>query len=178
MLNFQYKKETFIYEKNNSITEELCTEIIEMFDNNNNININTNIDFLKIKIVLFKELKLNILKYNKKINKIESFNLLNLSNLFINNDNIEFYIDKNNNNNNNNNNNIFNRLTNKKFKILFFMWFLNEYDGEICFFNDYKIKPKIGKFIMFPVSWCYNYKEIINIQNNKYMIYGYICKII
>jgi hypothetical protein len=57
-----------------------------------------------------------------------------------------------------------------------YIWFLNDYDGEIIFWNEYRIIPKCGKFIMFPISWCFPYQEIIHSDANKYIVYGYIYK--
>jgi len=80
MQNFLYKKDTFIYEKNNSITHELCKDIIELFENdfsnNNCYNIDCNPNFHKIKGYLKQELEKNINDYERKINKIKNYNIL------------------------------------------------------------------------------------------------------
>lgn len=54
------------------------------------------------------------------------------------------------------------------------MWFLTDCKGIISFWNEYNIVPKAGKLIIFPVSWCFPYKELINLEADKYVIYGYV----
>ena len=184
-----YKKETFIFEKNNSITTELCNDIIDLYDINKydiidlydinkydiidlyDINKYDNYDkFINAKVTKFlhNELKANLCKYRKSLNKINNYNIINIKNL-----KCSLFIKK-------------IKLINetiytKRFsetnniKIFMYIWFLNDYDGEIIFWNDYRITPKCGKFIVFPVSWCFPYHEIIRSDANKYILYGYIC---
>ena len=172
MQNFLYKKETFIYEKNNSITNELCNDIIEIFvndvSNNNRYNMDYNDEYKKIKRYLTEELKKNIHSYEKKINGIKDYKIIDIKNY-----NFVFYIE--NNNKPNDIINYTNRTTIKNnVKLLMYIWFLTDYDGEITFWNEYKIIPKAGKCIIFPVSWCFPYQELIQLQTKKYIIYGYI----
>ena len=68
MQNFLYKKETFIYEKKDSITTELCNDIIELFEKENvNNDYYYNIDckpsFHKIKNHLTQQLTKNLTEY-------------------------------------------------------------------------------------------------------------------
>jgi hypothetical protein len=173
MQNFLYKKETFIYEKNNSITDELCKDIIEIFENDvsNNNCMDYNDEYIKIKRYLTEELKKNIQSYEKKINGvsgIEDYKIIDVKNY-----NFVFFIE--NNNKPNDIINYINRTTSKNnVKLLMYIWFLNDYDGEIIFWNEYKIIPKAGNFIIFPVSWCFPYQELIHLQTQKYIIYGYV----
>lgn len=171
-MEFLYKKETFIYEKNNSITDELCKDIIEIFENdisnNNRYTMDYNDEYKKIKRYLTEELKKYIHNYEKKINGMKDYKIIDIKN-----HNFVFYIE--NNNKPNDIINYINRTTVKNnVRLLMYIWFLSDYDGEIIFWNEYKIIPKAGKFIMFPVSWCFPYQELIQLQTKKYIIYGYI----
>jgi hypothetical protein len=178
MQSFLYKKETFIYEKKNSITHELCKDIIEIFETDriindcNCYNIDCNTNYNKIKSYLTKELGKNLNNYNKKIDKIKNYNMIEkkIKNC---DKKIAFYIEK---NKSTYNFNYINRVSigSTDIKLLMYIWVLNDYDGEIIFWNEYKIIPKAGSFIMFPISWCFPYEELIDLQNDKYIIYGYI----
>jgi hypothetical protein len=190
-------KDKLIYEKKNSITDELCNDIINIFDNNYNLTANSNCynitynpNYSKIKDFLKKELDKNLRDYDKKciislhikhyqfvghckssnIQKceIQMYEILKKCNKeFV------FYIEK---NKSKDNFNYTNRVSigSTNIKILIFMWFLNDCDSEIIFWDEYKIIPKAGNFIMFPISWCFPYQELVNLQNDKYIIYGYI----
>jgi hypothetical protein len=172
MKNFLYKKETFIYQKEKSIPDELCNDIIDIYnDDTLNIsdkyNINENMRYLKIKDFLIKELKESLIKYDKQINKLKNYKFL-----YLNPQQFDFYIE--NNKTISENTKKINRFSENKLKLLMYIWFLNDYHGEISFWNEYKIQPKIGKILIFPVSWCFPYEEIIHLQANKYIIYGYV----
>lgn len=172
MQNFLYKKETFIYQKEQSIPDELCNDIIEIYNYNavtisGKYNINENMNYLKIKEFLIKELNENLVKYYKQINTLKNGNLL-----YFTQHKIDFYIE--NNKTISENTKKINRFSENKLKLLMCIWFLNEYDGEISFWNEYKIQPKAGKLVIFPVSWCFPYQELIHLQANKYIIYGYV----
>jgi hypothetical protein len=184
MYNFLYKKETFIYEKSNSITNDLCKDIIEIYNNdekkkiNQKYNIDENIEYKKLKTYLITDLNTHIFNYIKKINKIYNYNLININMNEIKIIDYSFFIDNNSSNNSSSNNITFiNRFSIEKhgnIKKFMYIWFLNDYDGELIFWNEYKIIPKCGNFLLFPVSWCFPYQEIINFNTNKYIIYGYI----
>ena len=62
---------------------------------------------------------------------------------------------------------------NKKHRVLTYLIYLNNVSegGETVFFNDkYKIKPEVGKLIIFPASWCFPHKANIPISDDKYII--------
>ena len=71
MEKFSYSKELLLYEKNNSITNDLCDDIISIFENNNeNVDIINNDDnYEKIKLYLFNEIKKNFNCYMENIDK-------------------------------------------------------------------------------------------------------------
>jgi hypothetical protein len=165
-----YEKATFIYEKNNSLTDELCEYIIGVYNDDciSELHKIKNDKYKKLTQFLKNELFNNLSEYENKINKFEKINMIQIKK-----DIIEFFIEKNINNNNINHVNRYNHNTFKT-KEYIYIWFLNKYDGEIVFWNNYKIIPKVGKFVMFPISWCFSYSELINLQSNKIILYGYL----
>lgn len=175
MANFLYKKETFIYEETNSITNDLCKDIIEIYNNDQdkkkyeNYDIDINSEYGKLKTFLMKELNKHICNYEKQTNKINNYKMINIKNT-----NFSFFIENNNNKENINYRKRISIQNKNNIKLFMYIWFLNDYDGEIIFWNDYRITPKCGKFIMFPISWCFPYHEIIHSDANKYILYGYI----
>lgn len=164
MQNLLNKKETFIYQKYNSITNELCEDIIEIYNNTSDKNyIQYSSEFSKIKKYLINVLKQYLLAYKKKINTCKIFNF--------NFDLCNFIIEDSKSHNNIHYLHKFSKTTPHHF---IYIWFLNDYDGQIIFFNDYKIIPKMGLFLLFPISWCFPYEELIKLNENRYIIYGYI----
>lgn len=173
MSKFIYKLDTFIFEKENSISIELCNDIIENYEKYNNTNEKYDIDAnknLKIKNFLIGELISHFCMYNIKINKIENYKFLNIGNIVKSKSNFKFFIEK---NNKTDSIKIIDSITNDKLKTFMYIWFLNDYDGELMFCNEYIIKPKAGNFILFPISWYFTYEELINLESKKYIIYGY-----
>jgi len=53
-----------------------------------------------------------------------------------------------------------------------YIWFLNDYEGEYIFCNHYKIRPKQGMFLLFPLSWCFPTKEWVSSETKRYFICG------
>lgn len=67
-------------------------------------------------------------------------------------------------------------LIEKKYRIITFLWYLNtvEEGGETAFGEDLKIKPEMGKLLLFPASWTYPHAGKMPISNDKYIITGWI----
>lgn len=222
-----FSKEILIYEKDNSITNEICDDIIEMFENNMDLYLDSNINKDNIMQINNKDLQmkyneyiitnennLTIIHYNirfdDKYNKIKKTlsNELNrnLQKYFLqiklkinispkNNYNMKYeilylkktefdynieskQIEKSNDkhiNTETKNNIYYNKINilNQKIKYFHYIWFLNDYDTKITFWNTYPIEIKRGKLIIFPISWCFPYSEILNL-NKIYTIYGTI----
>ena len=61
-----------------------------------------------------------------------------------------------------------------RIKKFHFIWFLNEYEGEIIFWNNYSIKPLAGKLIIFPASWCFPFFELTKFNQTIFTISGFI----
>ena len=67
-------------------------------------------------------------------------------------------------------------LNENKYRILTFLWYLNtvEDGGETAFGEDLKIKPEIGKLLIFPASWTYPHSGKMPISSDKYIITGWL----
>jgi hypothetical protein len=65
---------------------------------------------------------------------------------------------------------------NEKYRLFTYLLYLNNIDegGETEFFGNYKIKPKPGKLLLFPACWTYPHKALLPISNDKYIITGWI----
>ena len=57
-----------------------------------------------------------------------------------------------------------------------YIWYLNDVNsgGETVLLNG-KIKPTVGKLILFPTTWTYLHKGNIPVSNDKYIISGFLC---
>jgi hypothetical protein len=68
------------------------------------------------------------------------------------------------------------RIEDDKFRILTFLWYLNDVDsgGETEFFGEIKIKPKRGRLLVFPCAWPYIHKGNIPLSSDKYVITGWV----
>ena len=177
-------KEDFIHIEHNSITNELCIDILNIFEKNiiskdlftekkNSCYEIIDNDYGKIKSFLTNELVNNIKKYLNKINSVN-----NILNYHVN-DHIDFLIKKDKYSDNDDTNiEIITRVNWHKsgYKLLQFIWFLNDFDGEFIFWNKYIIKPKRGLLIIFPLSWCFPYEKKINKNYESNTIFGYLYK--
>lgn len=63
----------------------------------------------------------------------------------------------------------------KRYRFLTFMWYLNDVEegGETEFFGNYKIKPETGKFVLFPATWTYPHAALVPRSGDKYIITGW-----
>jgi hypothetical protein len=208
MENIFLNKELLIYQKTNSITSELCENIINIYNSTfNEIN-----DTNGISNILFMENYIKEENQNNLTIKEQSIMKKNIYYKRINNclireltKNIKIYFKSFNNNNLIPNkefieiNNIEENFTIKKIfissidnklefenktlhtsingmKLFIFIWFLNDYDGEIIFWNNYKVNNKKGTLLIYPLSWCFNCNEYIKLNETKYFVYGYLYK--
>ena len=61
----------------------------------------------------------------------------------------------------------------KKERRIWFIWFLDDFNGKFRLSNDIYINPKAGQLIIFPASWVFR----LDIENNKNecvkVLYGY-----
>lgn len=134
------------------LNNELSINIKKYFSNLNNNEEFKNIDQLSNKTyIFFEDTKLlsnvfMIQKYTKNVGKYIYHN--------------DFRID----------------LAENKYRILTFLWYLNtvEEGGETAFGEDFKIKPEMGKLLLFPASWTYPHAGKMPISDNKYIITGWL----
>ena len=65
---------------------------------------------------------------------------------------------------------------NGEFRILTFLWYLNDVEegGETEFISGMKIKPEAGKLLIFPATWSLKHRGHMPLSNDKYIITGWI----
>lgn len=178
-------KEDYIHVSHNSITSELCSDILNIFERNiikNNLYIESknccyeiiDTDYNKIRIYLKNELIKNLIKFFQNINK-HSINTTILNHSYF--EDMTFFIkkDKYTSVNNVEINHRFNWNVNG-FKMFNFIWFLNDVNGDFVFWNNYRIRPKKGTLIVFPSSWCFPCEQIVKTNSEMNTIYGYLYK--
>ena len=186
----------FIYINENSIPLDLCNEIINTFENEPNkykgvtrsgqndkikktldysinININENSAWFNISKFLYEELSKNLKSFNEYLNKKYGRTFLNnnmfdtcfLMQKYNKNEGKFVYHDD------------FSMVNNMKMhRVITYLWYLNDVDegGETEFCGDFKVKPTVGKLILFPASWCYPHKGMMPLSNDKYIITGWL----
>ena len=131
---------------NNDIIKILIDEIENSIEKYNELLKQHNINFLDFCKNKIFIDGLSVNKYKKGEGKITYHN--------------DFYID----------------FKNKKYRIINFLWYLNnvEEGGETEFFGCYKIKPEKGKLILFPSDWYFPHSGKIPVSNDKYVLTGWI----
>lgn len=181
-----------IYIKENTINKETCDEIINYFEENKDKQINGGVGpNCKYKPSVKKTLEIciespknekeylfyNIINNNFIYHLKEYTNKynLNINNLLIKGLNIQKYT---NNNGYFKSHNDFNIHT-TYYRLFSFIYYLNDVDegGETDMYFI-KIKPTIGKLLIFPSDVIYQHEGNIPISNDKYIITGFIYNII
>lgn len=195
----------YIYINENSLSPALCFDIIQLFEKEENkvigqvsagINkqIKDTIDHVidsndpkwyKYHQFLSDELNRNIQKYLKQLNPNDiinnnyqlsdlKYNLFDGKKLLIKFFLIQRYIKNTGRYIYHNDFNI--DISNKKYRVFTFLWYLNDVHegGETMFDGTISIKPTTGKLILFPASWTYPHCGKIPISNNKYILTGWI----
>lgn len=192
----------FIYEKEDSLSKELCETVINYFENNSklqnegrlgsksgetyinakikktiditidNKNLTKESEFFPIMKILESEIE-NCLKQYSTVISSKNIDLSDkkicykniIIHKYISNEGVfeyhnDFSVD----------------IDYNKYRLLNFLWYLNNVDigGETEFFNNYSIKPKQGKLVIFPSEWFFFHKGNTPISNNKYVISGWI----
>jgi len=141
-----------------------------------------NDEWYKIEQFLYKELKNNFNSYKKYINNTNNFLPQNNYNNYyeilsksqhVENFMIQKYIKQN--GKYSYHDDFFNDFKNKRHRTVTYLWYLNDVEqgGETEFWGNYKIKPKKGKLIFFPASWCFPHRGNMPISNDKYIITGW-----
>lgn len=185
-----------VYTKTNSISYELCNDIINLFEQEDKLYDGVTLsgvdktykdttDFMippeeerweKIAKLMSKELQANVVeyvkKYNNKIN--ETYKIFSVDNLTVD----AFQIQK------------YTKNVGKfeyhhdgackfhegKQRVLTFLWYLNNVEdgGETEFWCSYNIKPEAGKLVLFPANWTFPHCGKTPISNDKYIITGWL----
>lgn len=184
-----------VYINKNSLSKELCVDIINLFENDPkcysgvthsglNPMIKDTTDLIitrsgpqwkKMNKVLTKELKMNVEKYISTFeNKIDHTYKWCSSNLTTDAMQMQKY-DK------NKGKYVYHQdyscdWKNKKMRKLTFLWYINDVEegGETEFFGNHKIKPEAGKLILFPASWTCPHRGKMPISDDKYIITGWL----
>jgi len=187
-------EDEYIYVKPNSLTNEICDELIHLFENDlsefviRGVTLNNTLSDIKqtfdLKLTinnnihdhhLFTELNSNINKYFDSITNKYCKGILGITNAKDN----GFQIQK------------YNRgegyykyhhdscHSNDKTqtRIIAFIWYLNSVDegGETEFFNGkIKIKPEKGKLLLFPATWTYIHRGNMPLSHDKYIVTGWL----
>lgn len=185
MTTFSCKKDHILVDQF-SMSEKLCNNIIKNFEvdiRNNNKILNHEFEEIQEKVIdktnekiyffLMNELNKNIFKYRHTFNIDHIFNIRRIYDLK-NNLIIKKHVATINTLNTVEIKHKSSLNDDKSHKLFSFIWILNDYDGEIIFWNEYTIKPQKGMFLLFPNSWCFPYSEILKLNQTQFVIYGSI----
>jgi hypothetical protein len=162
-------EDIYIFKKYNSIPKPLLTELLKT-SNDNTVD-------QKIIKCLFIELEKNFFSYINTFNRSVNYTcfknryIKNIEGLFFTSihtiNSANSYISR-----MSNVINETNRIT--KMKDIFFIWFLEDFNGEIIIANNIVINPKSGQFLLYPNSWIFSLKINNYNSNDCKVIYGYI----
>ena len=187
--------EKLIYLQYNSLPNELCDEIIEMFENDTTLKyegivakglikeIKDTTDLLipdndtwnKILEVLKKELHRNLSLYIKSLRTdLKDYSIFSSNFLYENSFQIQRYIK-------NVGKYIYHhdhdiRFEQKDHRVITYLWYLNDVEegGETEIWGNIKIKPERGKLLLFPSSWTFPHSGLMPKSHNKYIITGWL----
>ena len=186
--------ENLIYLENNSLPNELCEEIIEMFENDDSqyegvtaaglnkdikdsqdLVIPMNDKWSKIVEVLTKELHRNLNLYIKSLKTdLKDYAIFSKNFLYENSFQIQRY-------QKNVGKYIYHhdhdiRFDQKDHRVITYLWYLNtvEEGGETELWKTIKVKPEEGKLLLFPASWTFPHSGLMPKSNDKYIITGWL----
>ena len=184
----------FIYENANSLPKETCEMIVNYYEEEGpnryegivlsgvHKEIKDTLDFIipnnnnrtweRINAMLIKELKRNLKQYLNNFIIQYQLNICNVDNIFIEPFLIQRYIkcvgkyvyhndfDK----------------RDTEYRLLTYLWYLNDVNegGETEFFGKFKIKPEIGKLVIFPANWTFPHCGKMPVSNDKYILTGWL----
>jgi hypothetical protein len=181
-----------IIEYKKTLPSILCEDIIEKFEEKNEESpVNKFVipkndrEWKKTETILYKELLIKINEYkshiiNNNINEETNSILLLLNNsLYIKDFIIQKYTPSSDSETKEENMTFKNNRSNNRYNVLSFVYYLNEpvKGGEIVFSNQTKIRPEIGKLLLFPENIHYFHKLYLPLPNSdpQYMISGQLC---
>jgi hypothetical protein len=188
------QKMDFIYENTNSIPQELCNKIISTFEKEPNrykgvtrrglditvkdtldyfihINIGKESVWYDINLFLYNELTKNLVEFDKKIVEKYGIHLFDtklcdtgfLIQRYTKNEGKFVYHED-------------FSIRDNIHRVITYIWYLNDVNegGETEFCGDFRIKPTVGKLVLFPASWCYPHCGIMPISEDKFIITGWL----
>ena len=181
-----------------SLSEELCNQIITFFENEENKNIgrmlggvdlnhknttdftipnNNNTNWDEINTILQNELQKHLNNYITEIKYIYHHNILKINeNNFLFEDcyNIQKY--KKNEGFYNYHNDFHINVSNNSYRKITYIWYLNDVleGGETELLSNILIKPKCGNLLLFPACWTFPHRGMMPLSNDKYIITGWL----
>lgn len=190
----------FIFEKDLSIPDLLCDDIILMYelenikypgqtisgvnkvvkDTTDMIIPKKDIKWNKIEDFLYTELSnslkeyLDFINYNAKVDHNDTYNFFDTDKLHIDYFMVQKYNQREGKYVYHNDSNV--EHSNNRHRVLTYLWYLNDVEigGETEFWNGiYEIKPKKGKLILFPACWSYPHRGKMPLSSDKYIITGW-----
>lgn len=193
----------YFYINENSLSKELCFDILNLFENENkyegitagglnkSVKDTTEVQipqnsksplFNKLRTLLDKELSNNIKKYVNNINNFvseheeNSENKFKIFNDFLSYDTMQIQKYDKQKGRYVYHHDFIIQEKEKRYRVITFIWYLNnvEEGGETEFWSDYKIKPTAGKLVLFPASWTFPHRGKMPISNDKYIITGWV----
>ena len=65
-----------------------------------------------------------------------------------------------------------------KYRKLTYIFYLNDVDegGETEFFGHFKIRPQVGKLVIFPACWTFPHCGKMPLSNDKFILTGWLYK--
>lgn len=190
--------EDFIYTNKNSLSEKICNEIIDKFNNeeknkykgitNNGLNLDikdtydfiipnfNNNEWSEIRKKLENELEINTKKYVKKLSKNINENYKIINNLYVTNETFQIQKYEKNIGKFTYHHDFSIDYLEKKYRVIVFIFYLNDVKngGETEIWGKYKIKPETGKLLLFPACWTFPHSGLIPKSDDKYIITGWM----
>uniref|UniRef100_A0A6C0HDC3 Prolyl 4-hydroxylase alpha subunit Fe(2+) 2OG dioxygenase domain-containing protein n=1 Tax=viral metagenome TaxID=1070528 RepID=A0A6C0HDC3_9ZZZZ len=182
----------FIYQRLNCLDDNICNEIIHLFENDPNINefcelciyldmkpnnIWSNIKDQIISILIAQHYNYFQFLFNNQVfSHFHLFEKINTNCFLV----VKYKPNeiKQSFNTSTSTTNYFENflIHDSKHTLFTFIFFLNDIDdgGEINFFNYYNIKPEKGKLVIFPSDWFFSHKHNVPIHTDLYIIKGFI----
>lgn len=184
----------FIYEKQNSLPIDTCEMIINLYEEEGtkryegvtvggvNKEVKDTLDYLmpnddnitwkRINNMLVKELKQNLKVYLENFTTKYQLDICKITDIFIEPFLIQRYTKC-------KGKYIYHHdgcLRENDYRVLTYLWYLNDVNegGETEFFGKFKIKPEVGKLIIFPANWTFPHCGKVPISNNKYILTGWM----
>jgi hypothetical protein len=189
--------QNLIYINTNSLSLELCNDIINLFEHSDKlydgvtasglnkyvkdttdmILPNTGTIWNRINNTLANELKYNVKKYIKTCKQTltnDTFNLIHANKLIVSEMQIQKY-------NKNTGKYIYHHdytchWEEKKMREITFLWYLNDVTegGETEILGQYNVNPEAGKLLLFPSSWTFPHCGKVPVSNDKYILTGWL----